>query len=71
MVEAELTRRRYLLDQFLQTNSNKRTDRYGGSVENRTRFGREVVAAVVEAVGASKTGIRLSPYSTFQGSSLL
>lgn len=59
--------RRYLVDQFLQTTSNKRTDGYGGSVENRTRFGREVVAAVVEAVGASKTGIRLSPYSTFQG----
>lgn len=59
----------YLVDQFLQTTSNKRTDGYGGSVENRSRFGREVVAAVVEAVGASRTGIRLSPYSTFQGSS--
>lgn len=57
----------YLIDQFFQTTSNIRTDNYGGSVENRTRFGREVVDAVVAAVGAKKTGIRLSPYSTFQG----
>ncbi|GAA6010318.1 hypothetical protein JCM11491_006265 [Sporobolomyces phaffii] len=57
----------YILDQFLQTTSNKRTDEFGGSVENRARFPLQVVDAVVAAVGAKKTGIRLSPFSTFQG----
>lgn len=57
----------YLVDQFTQDNANKRTDGYGGSVENRSRFGLEVTKAVVDAVGAEKVGIRLSPYSTFQG----
>ncbi|GAA5945849.1 hypothetical protein JCM1841_001485 [Sporobolomyces salmonicolor] len=57
----------YLIDQFTQTTCNNRTDEYGGSVENRVRFGLEVVDAVVAAVGAKKTGIRFSPYSAFQG----
>jgi NADPH2 dehydrogenase len=57
----------YLIDQFSQDTCNKRADRWGGSIENRTRFGLEVAKAVVNAVGASKVGIRLSPYSTFQG----
>ncbi|KAI0830333.1 hypothetical protein BC628DRAFT_1357469 [Trametes gibbosa] len=57
----------YLIDQFTQDLSNKRTDEYGGSIENRTRFALEVMDAVVEAVGQKKTGIRLSPWSTFQG----
>ncbi|KAK4701083.1 NADPH2 dehydrogenase, partial [Phenoliferia sp. Uapishka_3] len=57
----------YLLDQFLQTNSNTRTDAYGGSVENRLRFPLEVVEAVVNAVGASKVGVRISPFNSFQG----
>jgi NADPH2 dehydrogenase len=57
----------YLPDQFLQTNSNKRTDSYGGSVENRARFVLEVTEAVVNAVGANKVGIRLGPWTTFQG----
>ncbi|KAI5886274.1 FMN-linked oxidoreductase [Schizophyllum commune H4-8] len=56
----------YLIDQFLQDVSNHRTDEYGGSIENRSRFGLEVVEAVVKAVGASKTGIRLSPWGKFQ-----
>ncbi|KAI5823787.1 NADH:flavin oxidoreductase/NADH oxidase [Schizophyllum commune Tattone D] len=56
----------YLIDQFLQDVSNHRTDEYGGSIENRSRFGLEVVDAVVKAVGASKTGIRLSPWGKFQ-----
>lgn len=56
----------YLLDQFIQTNSNKRTDEYGGSVENRIRFTSEVVEAVTAAVGHERTGIRLSPWSPFQ-----
>ncbi|PVH84315.1 NADPH dehydrogenase [Cadophora sp. DSE1049] len=57
----------YLIDQFTQDNANNRTDAYGGSVEKRARFGIEVAKAVVEAVGADRTGIRLSPFSTFQG----
>jgi N-ethylmaleimide reductase len=51
----------YLIDQFLKTGSNERTDDYGGSITNRARFLLEVVAAVTEAVGAARTGIRLSP----------
>jgi NADPH2 dehydrogenase len=57
----------YLPDQFLQTNTNTRTDEYGGSVQNRARFVLEVTDAVVKAVGADKVGIRFSPWSTFQG----
>ncbi|KAJ7146452.1 FMN-linked oxidoreductase [Mycena epipterygia] len=55
----------YLLDQFLHDSSNIRTDAYGGSVENRTRFPLEVVNAVVQAVGQNKTAIRFSPWGTF------
>ncbi|KAL0265356.1 hypothetical protein SLS55_001321 [Diplodia seriata] len=58
----------YLIDQFTQDVSNKRTDAWGGSVEKRARFALEVTKAVVEAVGGpDKVGIRLSPYSNFQG----
>ena len=57
----------FLPDQFLQTNTNSRTDLYGGSVENRMRFVLEVTEAIVNAVGANKVGIRLSPWSTYQG----
>ncbi|KAF8550084.1 NADH:flavin oxidoreductase/NADH oxidase [Imleria badia] len=56
----------YLLDEFLQTVSNKRTDRWGGDEEGRTRFSREVVSAVVDAIGEDRVGIRISPWSTFQ-----
>jgi NADPH2 dehydrogenase len=56
-----------LIDQFLQDTSNNRTDAWGGSIEKRARFGIEVSKAVVEAVGAERTGIRLSPFSPFQG----
>ena len=55
----------YLLNQFLDPNVNQRTDEYGGSIENRSRFALEVVDALVEAVGESKVGIRFSPYGTF------
>ncbi|KAG7880276.1 hypothetical protein KL905_002945 [Ogataea polymorpha] len=58
----------YLLDQFIQPNINKRTDKYGGSIENRARLVLEVVDACIEAVGAEHVGIRLSPYAKFQGS---
>ena len=57
----------YLLDQFLQTVSNERTDGYGGSVENRVRFPLEVVNAVVETIGEERTSLRISPWSEFQG----
>ncbi len=53
----------YLLDQFLNDGSNHRTDRYGGSIENRARFALEVVDAVVAAIGADRVGVRLSPWS--------
>jgi len=52
----------YLPEQFLSPHSNVRTDEYGGSVENRARFVLEVVAGIAEAIGADRTGIRLSPY---------
>ncbi|WP_187968339.1 alkene reductase [Aquibium microcysteis] len=51
----------YLIDQFLRSGSNQRTDAYGGSIENRARFLFQVVDAVVEAAGADRVGIRLSP----------
>ena len=53
----------YLLDQFLKSSANHRTDAYGGSVENRARLLLEVVQAVVAEVGGDRTGIRLSPIS--------
>ncbi|KAJ7223737.1 hypothetical protein B0H12DRAFT_1213090 [Mycena haematopus] len=55
----------YLLDQFLHDRSNIRTDAYGGSVENRTRFPLEVAEAVVKAVGQKKTAVRISPWGTY------
>jgi N-ethylmaleimide reductase len=51
----------YLVDQFLRSGSNHRTDEYGGSIENRARFLLEVVDAVANEVGPGRTGIRLSP----------
>lgn len=55
----------YLLEQFIRPNSNRRTDRYGGSIENRARFVLEVVEAVIGAIGKDKVGIRLSPFGVF------
>ncbi|MGW2171733.1 alkene reductase [Streptomyces sp. CA-100214] len=57
----------YLISQFLSSNANLRTDRYGGPVANRIRFAVEAVSATAEAVGAHRTGIRLSPAGTFWG----
>ncbi len=51
----------YLIDQFLKTGANHRKDDYGGSIANRARLLREVVAAVTDAIGGGRTGIRLSP----------
>jgi N-ethylmaleimide reductase len=53
----------YLIDQFMRPSANVRTDAYGGSVENRTRFLEEVVEAVAGAIGADRVGLRLSPFS--------
>ena len=55
----------YLLDQFLRDGSNKRTDNYGGSFENRARLLLEVTQAVVNTAGADKVGIRISPVNPF------
>ncbi|GLJ17141.1 hypothetical protein SUGI_0296590 [Cryptomeria japonica] len=53
----------YLVDQFMKDSVNDRTDRYGGTLENRCRFALEVVEAVVDEIGAEHVGIRLSPFS--------
>jgi len=57
----------YLMEQFLNSNVNKRTDGYGGSAEGRNRFTLEVGDACVKAIGAEKVGIRISPYGVFNG----
>lgn len=57
----------YLIDQFLKDGTNKRSDEYGGSLQNRSRFAVEVVEAVLDAIGSEKTGIRLSPVGRNQG----
>ncbi|MFK0384365.1 alkene reductase [Agrobacterium sp. NPDC090273] len=51
----------YLIEQFLKSSTNERTDQYGGSIENRARFLLEVVDSVTKEIGAGRTGIRLSP----------
>ncbi|MFE7835777.1 alkene reductase [Streptomyces sp. NPDC057474] len=55
----------YLVHQFLATNTNQRTDRYGGSIDNRIRFAVEVATAVAEEIGAGRTGLRISPGNPF------
>ena len=57
----------YLIDQFLRDNANFRDDAYGGSIENRTRLLGEATQAIVEVVGAGRTGVRLSPNGDSQG----
>lgn len=58
----------YLLEQFLREHSNQRTDRYGGSLEDRARLVLEVARAVASVCGPGRTGIRLSPVSAVNGS---
>ncbi|MCP5282892.1 MAG: alkene reductase [Rhodoferax sp.] len=55
----------YLIDQFLRDSANKRTDGYGGSLENRARFLFEVLTAVTAAIGAERVGLRLSPLNSY------
>ena len=56
----------YLIDEFLQDGTNQRTDKYGGSIDNRINFLREVLDATVGAIGADRVALRLSPSSMFQ-----
>jgi N-ethylmaleimide reductase len=58
----------YLIEQFLQSRTNLRTDQYGGSIENRARFLMEVTRAVIEVWGADRVGVRLSPHGIANGS---
>ena len=55
----------YLLDQFINSSTNRRTDRYGGPIENRARLAMEVVEAVIEIWGSDRVGLRLSPLGAF------
>ncbi|WP_156140205.1 alkene reductase, partial [Sporocytophaga myxococcoides] len=55
----------YLIEQFINPSTNKRTDAYGGSTENRSRFLIETANAVIAAIGKDKVGVRISPYNTF------
>ncbi|WP_025666237.1 alkene reductase [Aquimarina megaterium] len=56
----------YLIDQFLRSNSNHRTDEYGGTKENRIRILKEITQAVADEIGVDKTGVRLSPFISFK-----
>jgi N-ethylmaleimide reductase len=60
----------YLVDQFLRDSINDRSDRYGGSIENRCRFLVEVMTAVAGAIGSGRTGLRLSPVTPSNGATL-
>ncbi len=55
----------YLIEQFLNPNVNPRNDKYGGSLEKRSKFVVETVQGIADAIGADKVGIRFSPYNTF------
>jgi N-ethylmaleimide reductase len=57
----------YLVDQFLRDGTNKRTDQYGGSIENRVRLLMEATRALIDTVGAGRTAVRLSPNDDPQG----
>jgi N-ethylmaleimide reductase len=54
----------YLIEQFLQSRSNQRVDKYGGTIDNRARFLREVTEAVAGVCGSDRTGVRLSPFGS-------
>ncbi|WP_207062981.1 alkene reductase [Motiliproteus sp. SC1-56] len=57
----------YLINQFIDSESNRRTDAYGGTLENRLRFLDEVVTAVVNEIGADRVGVRLAPFTSLNG----
>ncbi|KAF9605675.1 hypothetical protein IFM89_018018 [Coptis chinensis] len=58
----------YLIDQFMKDHVNDRTDEYGGTLENRSRFPLEIVEALVNEIGADRVGIRLSPFASYMES---
>ena len=53
----------YLIDQFLRNGTNKRTDEYGGSIQNRCRLALEVIDQLIDVFGSKKVGIKISPLS--------
>lgn len=55
----------YLIEQFLNSNANRRTDSYGGSSENRMRFALEIARGLAEKIGPKKVAVRVSPYGSF------
>ncbi|ABN65609.1 NAPDH dehydrogenase (old yellow enzyme) [Scheffersomyces stipitis CBS 6054] len=57
----------FLVEQFINPSSNTRTDKYGGSIENRARFALELVDHLISVVGADKLAIRISPFNNFKG----
>ena len=57
----------YLINQFIDSEANNRTDEYGGSIENRLRFLAQVVAAMTDAIGADRVGVRLAPFTSLNG----
>ena len=57
----------YLVNQFIDSEANNRTDEYGGSIENRLRFLGEVVETMVDAIGADRVGVRLAPFTSLNG----
>ncbi|MEZ9864687.1 alkene reductase [Vibrio breoganii] len=57
----------YLINQFIDSEANNRTDEYGGSIENRLRFLGEVVTAMSEAIGSDRVGVRLAPFTSLNG----
>jgi len=58
----------YLIEQFLKNSVNDRTDKYGGSLENRLQFLVEIVEAVVAEIGADRLGVRISPFTDYADS---
>ena len=57
----------YLIDEFLKEFTNKRTDEFGGSPENRSRFALEIIDAVANEIGADRIGVKLTPWDTTRG----
>lgn len=57
----------YLINQFIDSEANNRTDEYGGNAENRLRFLAEVIEAMTEAIGANRVGVRLAPFTSLNG----
>lgn len=57
----------YLINQFFESSANKRTDKYGGSIENRARFALELIDGLTEAIGPERVAIRISPWLKYTG----